>query len=158
MEEKTTKNSITEISRLIKFEDINGFSRLFGGKLMQWMDEVAGICAMRHCGGIITTAAVDNLQFKKGAGIGDIIVLTAKATYVGNTSMEVRVDVYNENKETGQRTVINRAYFTEVHINEKGEPIPIKYKLKIETPSEEAEWEGAKKRIAMRKERRGCGY
>ena len=127
---KSVKDSLTECMRIVKYEDINGGSRLFGGRLMQWMDETAGICAMRHSGSLITTAAVDNLQFKKGACIGDIILLSAKVTYVGNTSMEIRVDVYMEEKETGLRHAINRAYFTEVCISKDGTPITVKYTIK----------------------------
>lgn len=156
METKKISDSLTECMRLIKHEDINGGSRLFGGRLMQWMDEAAGICAMRHSGTIITTAAVDNLQFKKGAYIGDVVAITAKLTHVGNTSMEVRVDVYVE--KSGIRHVINRAYFTEVCVDEDGKPVPVPYSIVPETASEQAEWEGAIKRIAMRKERRSQGY
>ncbi len=155
---KTVNDSLTECVRLVKHEDINGGSRLFGGRLMQWMDEAAGICAMRHSGGIITTAAVDNLQFKKGAYVGDVVALVAKITYVGNTSMEVRVDVYVEELKTGERHVINRAYFTEVCVTEDGTPVPVPYTIAPENPSEQAEWDGAIKRISMRKERRSQGF
>ena len=61
---KTVEDSRTEWMKCIQYEDINGNGRLFGGRLMEWMDEVAGIAATRHAGGIVTTAAVDNLQFK----------------------------------------------------------------------------------------------
>lgn len=155
---KSVKDSITECMRIVKYEDINGGSRLFGGRLMQWMDETAGICAMRHSGSLITTAAVDNLQFKKGAYIGDMILLSAKITYVGNTSMEVRVDVYLEEMKTGLRQVINRAYFTEVSVSDDGTPVPVQYTIRPETMAEQAEWEGALKRIKMRRQRRSEGY
>ena len=56
METKRVQDSVTECMRLIKHEDINVGSRLFGGRLMEWMDEAAGICAMRHSGSQITTA------------------------------------------------------------------------------------------------------
>ena len=155
---KKVSDSLTECIRLIKHEDLNGGTRLFGGKLMQWMDEVAGICAMRHSGTIITTAAVDNLQFKKGAFLGDIVVLIAKLTYVGNTSMEVRVDVYVEERQSGKRYVINRAYFTEVCIDKNEKPTPVPYKLMPESEAEKAEWEGAVKRIEIRKQRKNSGF
>ena len=154
---KTVEESRTEWLKCIQYEDINGNGRLFGGRLMEWMDEVAGIAATRHCGGCVTTAAIDNLQFKKGAFINDIIVIRAKLTYVGKTSMEVRVDVYEEDRETGQRRVINRAYFTEVYVNDKG-PLPLKYGLKPETEAEKAEWEGAMKRLEIRRQRRVEGF
>ncbi len=107
---------------------------------MQWMDEVAGIAAVRHCGGHVTTAAVDNLQFKSGAYINDVIVIIAHLTYVGRTSMDARADVYVEEPETGQRRVINRAYFTEVHVDKQGRPIPVEYGLELKTEAEKAEW------------------
>ncbi len=155
---KSINDSLTECMRIVKHEDINGGSRLFGGRLMQWMDEAAGICAMRHSGSVITTAAIDNLQFKKGAYIGDIILLSAKITYVGRTSMEVRVDVFMEEMKTGIRYALNRAYFTEVCIDEDGKPLPVQYTIEPETVAEKAEWEGALKRIEMRKARRTEGY
>ena len=155
---KTVEDSRTEWMKCIQYEDINGSGRLFGGRLMEWMDEVAGIAATRHSGGVVTTAAIDNLQFKKGAFINDILVIRAKLTYVGHSSMEVRVDVYVEERETGIRRVINRAYFTEVLIDDAGRPIPLRYGLKPETEVEMAEWEGAKKRLEIRRKRRVEGF
>ena len=99
---KKVEDSRTEWMKCIQYEDINGNDRLFGGRLMSWMDEVAGIAATRHCGGFVTTAAVDNLQFKAGCFLNDIIVIRAKLTYVGRTSMEVRVDVYIEDRDSSK--------------------------------------------------------
>ncbi len=155
---KKCSDSLTEITKLLHYRDINGQDRLFGGRLMEWIDEAAGVAAMRHCGGNCVTLMVDSLKFKKGAYINDIVVLIAKVTYVGNTSMEVRVDTYAEEKSTGIRTAINHAYLTLVHIDDNGKPAPIQYGLMTETLNERAEWEGAKKRIAIRKQRSMEGF
>ena len=144
---KKVSDSQSEWMKCIQYEDINGSGRLFGGRLMEWMDEVAGIAV-----------AVDNLKFKKGALINDVVVIISKVTYVGNTSMEVRVDVYFEDRETGRRHMINRAYFTEVCIDENGHPVPVPYGIEPETEMEKAEYEGALKRIEMRKLRRAEGF
>lgn len=61
---------------------------------MQWLDEVAGLVAKRHIRGNVITASVDNLRFIHGAYQGEMVVIIGKATYVGNSSMEVRVDTY----------------------------------------------------------------
>ena len=90
--QKYVEDSRTENTYLIMPKHINGYGRLFGGVLMQWIDEVAGTVARRHAGSIVTTACVDNLNFKAGAYLGNTIVLIGKMTYVGKTSMEVRVD------------------------------------------------------------------
>lgn len=140
---KKVEESITETTKLLQYREINGQNRLFGGRLMEWIDEVAALTAMRHCGGLVTTCAVDNLRFKYGAYINEIIVLIGKITYVGNTSMEVRVDTYVEDIETGIRRAINHAYLICVHVDNDGKPIPVKYGLEVETLSEKAEWEGA---------------
>jgi len=107
---------------------------------------------------MVTTAAVDNLQFKRPASLGEIVVMIAKVTYVGHTSVEVRVDTYVEDVESGIRRPINRAYLTEVCIDENGSPVPVEYGLVPETPGEEAEYEGAKKRIELRRKRRQEGF
>mgnify|MGYP002860562768 CR=1 FL=1 len=150
-EMKKCSDSITEITKLLQYRDINGQNRLFGGRLMEWIDEAAGVAAMRHAGGNCVTLMVDSLKFKKGAFLNDIVVLIAKVTYVGNTSMEVRVDTYAEEKASGVRTAINHAYLTLVHVDDNGVPQPIKYGLKPETINEQIEWEGAVKRKEIRK-------
>ncbi len=79
---KHMEDSRTENTYLIMNKHINGYGRLFGGVLMQWIDEMAGIVAYRHAGTIVTTACVDNLNFKAGAYLGDTVVLIGKLTYV----------------------------------------------------------------------------
>ena len=156
--DKRVSDSITEITKLIQYRDINGENRLFGGRLMEWIDEAAGVAAMRHCGGNAVTLMVDSLRFKHAAFINDIVVLIAKVTYVGNTSMEVRVDSYVEDKGSGIRRAINHAYLTCVHVDENGRPKPIDYGIIPEGITEQAEYEGARKRIAIRKQRTAEGY
>jgi acyl-CoA hydrolase len=151
---KTTGESRTHWFRSLLYEDINGSQRLFGGRLM---DEVAGVTAQRHCGGFVTTASVDNLQFKRGAHLNDLVVIIGKITHVGRTSMEVRVDSYIEDRETGLRYAINRCYVTEVYVvNDK--PAVVPYGLELQTEVEKAEWEGALKRIENRKHRKREGF
>jgi len=89
---KKVSDSETHQLHVVIHPDINGFGRLFGGRLLEWIDEVAGATARRHCGRDATTVAIDNLYFKSGAYLNDIIVLIGKVTHVGHTSMEVRVD------------------------------------------------------------------
>jgi acyl-CoA hydrolase len=101
---------------------------------------------------------VDNLQFRHAAYLHDLVVIIAKVTYVGRTSMEVRVDSYVEDCKTGMRHLINHAYLTEVHVDSDGNPQPVEYGLELTNEVERAEWEGARKRIAFRKTRQTEGY
>ncbi|HBY73017.1 MAG TPA: acyl-CoA thioesterase, partial [Lachnospiraceae bacterium] len=67
MEAKRVKDSITEQIQVLMPTHINGQDRLFGGQLVEWIDVVASVVARRHSGCNVTTAAIDNLQFKAGA-------------------------------------------------------------------------------------------
>ena len=64
---KTVKESIVETVHIIRPSDLNDAGRLFGGVLMQWIDEVAGIVAKRHAMTNVITASVDHLTFLRGA-------------------------------------------------------------------------------------------
>ena len=72
---KRMEDSLTEQQYLICPAHINHYGRLFGGQLLKWIDELAGIVAIRHCGSTVTTAAIDNLQFQAPAYTGDMIVV-----------------------------------------------------------------------------------
>ena len=155
-EERTVGESRVETVHIVRPNHLNAAGRLFGGILMQWIDEVAGIVAMRHTRCNCTTASVDNLRFIRGAYQQDLLVIIGKVTYVGTTSMEVRVDTYIEDTE-GMRRPINRAYFTMVALDENDKPCPVP-KLLLESEEEKAEWEAAKKRRDMRKKRKEEGF
>lgn len=135
---------------------INHYGRLFGGHLLKWIDELAGIVAIRHCGGTVTTAAIDDLQFQAPAYTGDMVVLQGRLTYVGRSSMEIRVDTYREALD-GTREIINRAYIDMVCINCKGQPEEVPGLL-LETEEQRQEYEAAKKRKQLRKQRRLEGF
>lgn len=157
MEARTVAFSKTEIVRVVHPHDMNGAGRLFGGSLLKMIDELAGIVATRHCQNAIpTTAAIDNLQFKAPAYLNDLLVLIGYVTYTGNTSLEVRVDTYVEDRK-GMRRPINRAYFVMVAIGEDSKPTKVP-PLLVQTEAEKAEWEGAILRREMRLKRRQEGY
>lgn len=153
---KKVSDSETQQLRVVIYPDINGFGRLFGGKLLSWIDEVAGATARRHCGCNATTVAIDNLHFKSGAYLNDIIVLIGKVTHVGRTSMEVRVDTYIEDAD-GTRRPINRAYFVMVAMGEDGKPTAVP-PLILENDGERMEWENAEKRRELRLMRKKEGF
>ena len=156
VEKKSVKDSMVETVHLVRPNHLNGANRLFGGILMQWMDEVAGVVAKRHSMSNVTTASVDNLRFIKGAYQNEMIVITGRMTYVGHTSMEVRVDTYVENK-SGMRRLINRAYFVMVALDENDKPTPVP-RLELETDEDQEEWMKAEKRRELRMMRKSEGF
>lgn len=154
---KTVEASMTEQVHLIMQQHLNGGGRLFGGALMQWLDEVAGVVAMRHAETYrVVTAAVDNLQFKHAIYEGEIVVLKGYVTYVGRTSMEVEIDTYVEQPD-GMRHTVNQAFFVMVAVDEDQKPIQVP-ELIITTEAEKARNEAAKMRRDMRRQRRENGF
>ena len=148
---KKVSDSMTMQQYILRPAHINPYGRLFGAQLLKWIDEVAGIVAVRHCNAIVTTAAIDHLEFKEPAYSGQMIVLSGQVTYVGRTSMEIRVDTYTEALD-GTRKMINRAYLTMVAINNEGTAVEVP-SLILETDEQRAEHEAAIKRKEMRKQR-----
>ena len=149
---KTVDDSRVETVHLVRPTHLNGANRLFGGILMQWIDEVAGIVAKRHSMSNVTTASVDNLTFLSGAYQNDMIVIKGKLTWVGNTSMEVCVDTYVETP-TGQRTRINNAHFMMVALDENDKPKQVP-KLILQTEDEHLAWSHGEERRRIRNQRR----
>lgn len=153
---KKVSESYTEQQYLIRPTYINHYGRLFGGELLRWIDELAGIVARRHSNSLITTAAIDNLQFKAPVYAGQMVVLVGRVTYVGSSSMEVRIDSYVEELD-GIRRPINRAYIVMVAIDADGNPVEVP-ELELESEEQKMEYESAIKRKEMRKQRRIDGF
>lgn len=156
MQAKWVSDSKTTQIQILMPEHINGYNRLFGGKLVEWIDVVAAVTARRHSGRNVTTACIDNLQFQSGAYVNSTIVIEGQLTWVGRTSMEVRVDTYVE-ELAGRKIHINRAYLIMVALDEKENPVQVPALL-CESEEEKAEFEAGAKRAQLRKERRKKQY
>ena len=154
--EKYVRDSYTEQVQILSQSSLNGYKRLFGGRLMEWIDEVAGLVGIRHSQCNVITASVDNLKFIRGVFQNDLVVLVGTLTWVGSTSMEVRVDTYVE-KLNGTRYPVNRAYLTLVAVDETGKPTKVPGLL-IESIGQQAEWEAGQKRKELRIQRNKEGF
>ena len=149
LEAKRVSDSKTEHVQILMPEHINGYGRLFGGKLVEWIDVVAGVVARRHSGRNVTTLYIDNLHFKAAAYVNDTVVLVGRVTYVGRTSMEVRVDTFVESLSREKR-LVNRAYFVMVALDEDEKPVQVPG-LIPETDEDRLEWEAGAQRTRQRK-------
>ncbi|HEX3016348.1 MAG TPA: acyl-CoA thioesterase [Caproicibacter sp.] len=159
MEETNAKHvsdsEIEQVQPVFKAH-LNAQNRLFGGQLVAWIDIVAGAVARRHCNRNVTTAEIDSLQFKEPVSADSVVVLYGRLTYVGRTSMEVRVDSYVE-ELNGDRKLVNTAYLVLVALDGNGRPTPAP-RLICETPQEKTEWEAALRRRQLRQQRRSEAF
>ena len=152
LEARHVSESVTEQIQPVFYSHLNSQKRLFGGELVSWVDIVAGAVARRHCRHNVTTAEIDSLQFLSPVFATNVVVLLGRITWVGRTSMEVRVDSYVE-EMSGERRLVNTAYLVLVALDEAGRPAPVPG-LICDTPEEQAEREAGEKRNRLRRQRR----
>lgn len=147
---KKVCDSYAEQVQILTQSNLNGYNRLFGGQLMEWIDIVAAVVARRHSGCNVTTAVVDLLEFKEPAYANDTIIISGKMTYAGKTSMEIKVETYIE-ELCGRKKLINTAYIVMVAIDENGKPTKVP-QLDLITDEERHEYEEALLRRKRREE------
>jgi len=153
---KKVSDSYTQHVQILSQGTLNGYKRLFGGKLMEWIDIVAAVVARRHSGCNVTTACVDTLTFKRAAYANDTVCIEGYITYAGKTSMEICVETYVEHL-SGKKDSINTAYLIMVAIDENGNPTNVP-KLITETEEEKEKYNAALKRKEYRKYRQGNNF
>lgn len=127
---KAISNRAPAVSKTVKTEvvcpnDTNPMGFLQGGRLVEWMDIAAAVCAQTHSEKICVTASINNVSFKQRAKVGDIVYVYAKITRAFTTSMEIFVQAYARKVEKGKKYLISDAYFTFVAIDENGIASPV---------------------------------
>jgi len=153
MKLKTPRESMVEMTELVLPNDTNLLGNLLGGRLMHMIDVAGAMAAQRHSNRIVVTAHIDSVDFRHPIRMGEVVILRAKVTWVGRTSMEVAVEVCSENIMTGERKPTNKAYITFVAVDENGKPVEV-CGLLPETEEEKREFEAAEIRRAERLKRR----
>lgn len=103
----------------------NHYDTLFGGTAMQLMDEAAFIAATRFSRQRMVTVSSDRIDFKRPIPAGTIVELVARVTYIGNTSLKVRVDIYIEQMYAEGRDRAVSGDFTFVAVDENKSPVKI---------------------------------
>lgn len=119
---KYPKTSEVEMTELVLPNDTNLLGNLLGGRLMHWIDISGAMVASRHANRIVATVAMDSLDFRHPTRMGELVILRAKLTWSGRTSMEVTVKAYAENMKLGTVILTNKAYLTFVALDDEGKP------------------------------------
>jgi acyl-CoA hydrolase len=122
---KAPEISQVEMTELVLPNDTNLLGNLLGGRLMHWIDIAGAMAASRHSNRIVATVSLDSLDFRHPARMGELVILKAKLTWTGKTSMEVSVNVYAENIKSGRTIKTNHAFLTFVALDEDGKPTQV---------------------------------
>ncbi|MCC5924303.1 MAG: acyl-CoA thioesterase [Crocinitomicaceae bacterium] len=119
------KASETRIFKAVFPNTTNHYDTLFGGTAMQLMDEIAFITATRFTRKKCVTVCSDRIDFKKPIPAGTIIELVGKVSKVGNTSLDVKVEIFIEQMYEEHREKAITGNFTFVALDENKKPVAI---------------------------------
>jgi acyl-CoA hydrolase len=125
--EQRINESETRIFKAVFPNTTNHYDTLFGGTAMQLMDEVAFITATRFTRLRCVTVSSDRIDFKKPIPAGTIIELVGRVSKIGNTSLDVRVEIFIEQMYKSVRTKAITGFFTFVAIDENKKPVKIEF-------------------------------
>ena len=125
MKSKFPEESKTIQTDFVLPADTNSLNNLFGGELLARMDKVASIAAIKHSEEIVVTASINNVAFGEPVPNGSILTLEANVSRAFNSSMEVFIDVWKQNKTDKKKVKVNEAIYTFVAVNQRGKPVKV---------------------------------
>lgn len=129
--------------------DLNPQGNIFGGRVLELIDMLGGIVAMRHSEKICVTASIDNIDFIAPAKSGDLLIFKAAINNAWNTSCEVGIKVFVEDHKTKIQKHLASAYLTFVALDDDGKPTSVP-KIVPKTKQEKRRLQEAEKRRAVR--------
>ena len=130
-------------------EDANPRGNVHGGTLMKLADTAGGVCATRHTRQRVVTVVMDAMTFEEPVYVGNLVVVHARVTWTGRTSIETEVGIEAEDVLTGERRHVSSAFFVYVAIDDDGRPTPVR-PLEAKTPEQRRRWREAEQRRARR--------
>lgn len=125
MQTRYPKDSRTILTDLVLPSETNPLNNLFGGELLARMDRAASIAARRHSRRIVVTASVNHVAFNKAIPLGSVVTVEAAVSRAFKSSMEIFIDVWVEDRESGMRSKANEAIYTFVAVDETGSPVNV---------------------------------
>ena len=139
-----------EITTFVMPHMQNVMGDLFGGHLVALVDQAAAVAAIRHAGGPAVTKSIDRLDFHHPIPVGALVSCLATVDYVGNSSMDITVNVFAEQISTGERKHTHTAHVVFVALDQQRRPVRVP-RLIAETPAERERFEAARLRYEARK-------
>ena len=115
-----------EHHKLVLPGHMNQHGFLFGGELLQWIDEFAWITATVDYPGLrFVTVAMDNVQFRKGIDVGEVLRFVVERVNVGQTSVRYRVRAHGIVRQPDPATVLFETTITFVNLDAAGRKAPL---------------------------------
>lgn len=112
--------------KLIMHADLNAAGRLFGGRLMEWIDEAAALfCMIQIATRSLVTKKISEVIFNEPANLGDVLEFIFRVKDAGKTSIviEAKAVAVAIAPEERQRTIV-QCDLVFVALGPDGRPTP----------------------------------
>lgn len=123
--ERTVGHSSVVMAQLMLPHHANLAGYVHGGEIMKIMDNAAGVVAARHAHTNVVTVRADNIFFLKPVRVGDVLLVRASLTFVGHSSMDIRVEVETESRAQEKKQRALTATFIYVALDKTGKPTEV---------------------------------
>jgi acyl-CoA hydrolase len=121
----------TRIFKAVFPNTTNHYDTLFGGATLMLMDEVAFITATRFSRLKMVTVSSDKVDFTHPIPGGSLVELIGNVERVGNTSVQVRVELYVEQMYSEDRQLAVTGLFTFVAVDEHRRPVSVRSGVQV---------------------------
>ena len=112
--------------KIVMTKDIGIHGNLFGGILMEWIDEAAAAFATEYCyTPNMVNVRVGELVFNKPLKAGQHIRIYGEVAKLGKTSITLALKVCRYSLYSAEETLVCSTNVTFVRIDDDGSPTPI---------------------------------
>ena len=112
--------------------DTNWSGDVFGGWIVSQMDLAGAIHVERLSKGRCATIAINEMTFLVPVKVGNVISCYTKILKVGNTSVQVQIEVWNSHDDSREPVRITEGVFTFVAVDVNGNKRQIAEQIKQE--------------------------
>lgn len=146
----TQKQREITLRFLAEPQDVNFGGKVHGGAVMKWIDLAAYACSAGWSGRYCVTAYAGGIRFVSPIHVGNLVEVSAKIIFTGNSSMHVALEVYACDPKSLSRRLTTHCIMIMVAMDESGQPIHVPTWEPI-SELDKKQYEAAKRLMDMRK-------
>ncbi len=123
---------------IVRQEHLNHYGFLFGGALLQWVDEYAWLVASLDFPGCpLVTVGMDQISFRRPVANGSILRFNIKPIKRGDSSVQYTVDVFADAPGSTEETEVFSTTITFAHVDTDGKTYPLPKKETLRSEEDE---------------------
>ena len=127
----TNKDMLLITQKIAMTRDLGVHGNLFGGNMLSWIDEAAGLMATKICRTTnMVTVKMEEVNFKRPVKMGFSISIYGKVVKMGTSSITLYMEARKHNVYSGEETLVTSTKIVFVRIDEVGDPIPISEEIR----------------------------